>query len=174
MEVMMKVIQSIFITFLGLIVAVLFYPFLHEFGHSLATMLVGGNIKEFVLFPLPYVVCELNEITNVQIVIIGLSGMLFPIIFSFVIHSNNFWLWLIGLYLNVICFISFVISFISCIKYVLSKPIINEDITQILDITSGNAWIWMMFFLVFAVLITMQIIKSHPIYKCYKLKQKCK
>ena len=33
---------------------------------------------------------------------------------------------------------------------------------------------WMMFFLVFAVLITMQIIKSHPIDKCYKLKQKCK
>lgn len=167
---MMKIFKLVFIILLGLITAFLLYPFLHELGHGLAAILMGEKIKEFALFPTPYIGYEMTEVKTCKIIIIGLSGMVFPVIFSLVIYSTNFWMWLIGLYLNVICLISFVISIIACVNHLRSTPIINEDVTQILDMTSGNAWIWIAFFILLTFLLIVQIIKSKPITRCYELK----
>lgn len=166
----MRILRSIFITLIGLIVAIFIYPFLHEIGHSIATLLVCGSVTEFVLFPFPYMVSKINEINDFKIIIMGISGMIFPVLFTFIIYSKKFWIWLVGLYLNVICFLSFVISAYACVSYNFSVSITNEDITQIMEITSGGSWLWMTVFLILAVLLIIQIVKSHPLKKCYELK----
>lgn len=85
------------VLFLGLFIAVLGYPFLHELGHSIVAILMGASVEEFCLFPVVYVLCNVYGIGEFGQVLIGVSGMLFPFICGIIIHCKNFWLWYVGL-----------------------------------------------------------------------------
>ena len=70
------------ITVVGLITALVLYPFFHEIGHTIATLFFGGEVKEIHVFPAAYVVCEISKIKEYGEIMIGLSGMLFPFLIS--------------------------------------------------------------------------------------------
>lgn len=48
---------------IGLTAATVIYQFLHESGHSVAALIVGGKIVEYHLFPIPYVLCDVGKVT---------------------------------------------------------------------------------------------------------------
>ena len=55
--------------------AVLLYPALHELGHSLATLVLGGKVIEFHLLPLPNMLCDGSSVGNAGLVTIAVAGV---------------------------------------------------------------------------------------------------
>ena len=76
------------ILFFGLLTAVIIYPFLHESGHLIAAVLLGAEVLEFNLFPLPNVLCDMTHMRDISIIIVGLNGLFFPISFSAVMLKS--------------------------------------------------------------------------------------
>lgn len=74
----------------GLFIAVIVYPVMHELSHSVTAMLVGAEVVEINLFPLPNVLCDVAGIDEIGIVFIGLSGMIIPFFISAVFKPKSF------------------------------------------------------------------------------------
>lgn len=85
---MKDIIKLIAITVTGFFIAVIFYPFLHEGGHSLAAVIVGAKVEEFNLYPLPNVLCNVQSVGTMGLVIIGISGMLFRFLITAIIQAG--------------------------------------------------------------------------------------
>lgn len=162
----MKVWRLIGILSVGLLTAIFIYPFLHECGHALATIIAGGKVCEFQLLPLPFVTCESSKINLSGMIIIGLSGMMFPLLFSWIIYLKNFWIWIIGVYLNFICLLSFAISLYGCIKFINRSPIVNEDITKVLELCPEKSSVFLTGLTVLTIGMVIQIIISKPLQHC--------
>lgn len=163
----MKLRHTIGILIIGLFTAILIYPLLHEIGHSVAAILVGGSVCEIKLLPLPYMTCDVSGIGSTGMTVIGISGMLFPLLLTWLIYMKNFWIWLIGLYMNFICFLSFSISLYGCITYIIGKPLVNEDITKIIELCPDKTWVWIAVFSALIVCIIVQVIITKPIKHCF-------
>ena len=153
------------VLFLGLFIAILGYPFLHELGHSMVAILMGASVEDFRLFPVAYVLCDIHGIGVFGQVLIGVSGILFPFICGIIIHCKNFWLWYVGLVLNIISTIAFTISIVSCFLFE-KNPIRQVDITQILTINAIPKMFWVIVFLVLIIWSAFRIINSRPITRC--------
>lgn len=120
---------------IGLSAAIVVYPFLHESGHSIAALIVGGEIVEYHLLPIPYVLCNVGKVAAVGQVFIGIGGMLLPIAITTVIHpKKRFIAWYGNLMLRGICILSVSITVVSSFLYAAGKPVANEDITTVLGI----------------------------------------
>lgn len=165
---MKDIVKLIAITCLGLFIVIIGYPVLHELGHSSVAMIVGAEMLEFNLFPLPSVLCNISGVSPFRSAMIGAGGMLLPFSFSILIYSKHFWLWYIGLIMNIICMISFVISIIGCVAFLNSAPIKNEDITSILNVYPNSVYLWIMGFLFVIAYSVFCIFKSSPMKTCMK------
>lgn len=123
--------KIVYITVVGLIVAVFIYPLLHEAGHAIATVCLGGQITEFSVFPVAYTGCEVIEIDTYGKIIVGLSGMILPMIIS-AASPRNFYSWYPLFVLRGISFLAFVISSVSIILSFHGTFVANEDVAQLL------------------------------------------
>ena len=85
--------QAVCFLLVGLLCTVIIYPLLHELGHSLAAIALGGEIVQLSWLPIPSVLCKMNSPNTSQYVIVGLSGMIFPALLCIFVHSNRFWVW---------------------------------------------------------------------------------
>ena len=56
---------------IGFFMALIGYPFLHESGHIVASVLVGAEVLELTLFPVPSVLCDVTGVDTIGLVIIG-------------------------------------------------------------------------------------------------------
>lgn len=117
---------------LGLFVAVIGYPLLHETGHWITAILFGAEVTDFKLFPLPYVICKTPIDNKASLVFTGLSGLYLPAVLSLIIRPKSFWLWYGNLIVNGICLLSFIISLAAVILYSFGITVANEDVIQIL------------------------------------------
>lgn len=68
----------------ALATVVIIYPFLHEMGHYLVALFVGAEIVEISFFPISYVEVLLPHQNVFGQAIVGMAGMLFPMIICFV------------------------------------------------------------------------------------------
>lgn len=162
-------IKFLFILFLGLLTAVIIYPFLHESGHSIAAVLLGAEVLEFDLFPIPSTLCNLVNMNTVEKIAIGLNGLFFPIFFSAAMLKmvgNSFWSQYISFVLNGISLLASIISFISVILFYLGKPIENEDVTQILHISPNSGMIILCLTVFLTIYLIIKIMFSNPIQRC--------
>ena len=116
----------------GLGTAVLFYPFLHELGHTAAALLVGAEVAEFRLFPLPSVLCNMRGVGAWGQAFVGAGGLLLPIATICLPHPKHFWFWYIRLLLQGISLLAAFVSAVAAVLYFFGSPVANEDVTQIL------------------------------------------
>lgn len=156
------------ILFSGIFTAAFLYPFLHETGHSLAAFAVGAEVKEFNLYPLPSVLCNIGALDNYEIVLIGLGGILLPFLSVAFVQPKGFWISYIIFVMRGICLLSFLISFISIIMFYNGGEIADDDMTKILQIDSSNSLLYASILIVLFILTSILIAKSHPLRKCYK------
>lgn len=121
---------------IGLLVAIVIYPFLHETGHSITTIIVGGEVIEYHLFPLPNILCNATRVSSMGKVIIGISGMVFPITITtlFFHPKKSFCLWYANLILRGICALSIAITIVATFLYSVGNPVANEDITTVFNV----------------------------------------
>ncbi len=121
------------ILLLGLLTAIIIYPFLHETGHAIATILFGGKVIEFHLLPLPNILCDVNSMSSVGMVTIGISGMLFPFLMALIINKKSFVLWYISQVITGISAYAFFISIIGLIMNKFGFQISNEDVIRVVE-----------------------------------------
>lgn len=163
---MKDIIKTIGLFIVGLTVAVIIYPVMHELAHSIVAIMVGARVIEINIFPLPNVLCEVSKTDSVGIVAIGIGGMLLPFLFSVVIKPRFFWGWYANFIVKGICFLSFVIATISTIFYIIEKPLANDDITQILTVWENGHRLCICVFVLLSAIALKQLIKEKPFQKC--------
>lgn len=157
------------ILFFGLLTAVIIYPFLHESGHSIAAVLLGAEVLEFNLFPLPNILCNMANMGIVEKIIIGLSGLFLPIFFSAVMlkmFGNSFWNRYISFVLNGISLLASIISATAVIFFYLGNPIENEDVTQILYISPNSGTIILILTIFSTIYLIIKIALDKTIQRC--------
>lgn len=152
----------------GLLTAIFLYPFLHELGHTISAITLGNNICDFRLFPTPSVMCEMDITNKPAIIVVGLSGMLLPYLVSLVPPRKNFWIWYLWLNISGISLLSFSVSIAGIFMYVSGSPMVNEDITQIMNISDEYYVFYLAILVVFSVFRSVQIIRTKPIKRCMK------
>lgn len=162
---MKDVFKCVGLLMVGLFVAVIVYPFLHEVGHSVVAILVGGKVIDFNILPLPYVVCDLSRTEKAATVFIGLAGIFFPAILSKIINPKSFWLWYGNIVMRGICLLSFIISFVAIIFNSFNIKVENEDIVQVINVWKGGTFILAILMLFAIIIIIHSIIKQKPIDK---------
>lgn len=126
------------------------YPFLHESGHSLAVLLLGGSVESFNILPVPYISCQMKEYNKTDFLIVGFSGMLLPYTISFFIQKRIFWVCYLKIALRLICLISFVFGIMSACLYQKGSEVQNDDVTTILQ----NSPEYLIFCLTLLILLT--------------------
>lgn len=55
-------IKAIGLLVVGLLVAIIGYPILHELGHAVIALIVGARVVEINIIPLPNVLCDVENI----------------------------------------------------------------------------------------------------------------
>lgn len=149
--------------------AIVLYPFLHETGHSLITLLVGGEVVEFHLFPLPNILCLLREQNTAEVVLIGLSGMLFPFVISCLPSCKNFWLWYVNWSLKGISLLSFLISAVVVIMFQCGTPVENDDMTRVMETYPQGATMYLALFALLSVYVIWRMVEDRPINRLLSL-----
>lgn len=94
----------------SLFTAIIIYPFLHEFSHSICAIILGASVVDFSLLPLPNVVCNVGLMTNAELFLIAISGTVIPLILCVMIKCKNFWINYVELLITGISIMSFAIS----------------------------------------------------------------
>lgn len=129
---MKDIIKSVWLLVLGLFTAVLLYPALHEFGHSLAAVLFGGKVVEFHLFPLPNILCEVSSVGDCGLIVIGFCGTLIPFLVSAPFSPKSFTVWYVLQVIKGITVLSFGISLVSLFGQRYGIFAADDDIINIL------------------------------------------
>ena len=125
---MKDALKSLGILIVGLFVAILIYPFLHETGHSIAAIFAGAEVVEVTLLPMPSVLCNVAGVGHNGLVFVGFGGIIFPILISLVLPRKYFFTWYFRALLQGISTLALVISLVS----VLFKINPQDDIFQVL------------------------------------------
>ena len=146
-----------------MLTAILIYPFLHEAGHSIATILFGGKVVEFHLFPLPNVLCEVYSISNIGIVIIGISGMAFPLIVAMIIGKKTFAFWYISQVIIGISTYAFFISVVSLIMVRIGFQMPNEDVIKVIKIVPNSEIVLLVASIIFMIFSLWILVYNRPI-----------
>ena len=150
----------------GLIMVVFIYPIIHELSHSIVATILGVKIVEITIFSSPSVLCNIEGVNSTCVTIIGLSGIILPFLFSIIIRPRNFWMWYANFIVQGISTLSFLISIISILLFVVDMPMINDDITQILLINPSTVlWLFILSFILFIIAVTI-IVKAKPFRRC--------
>lgn len=156
------------ITIVGLIIAVIVYPVFHEGGHSLAAVIVGAKVEEFNLYPLPNVLCNVQSVGTVGLMVIGMSGMLFPFLLTALIQPRKFWSWFICFATRGICLLSFAIALYAVAVFQTDLKMVNEDITQVMQLAPDFKGLFVIILIGLMVWDILLVVKSHPIQHCFE------
>lgn len=122
------VLKVTLITGIGLFIAIIGYPFLHEAGHVIASILVGAEVLNITLLPVPSVLCGVADVSTAGVVIIGFAGTAFPLLLSLIIPQRWFISWIVRAILQGISALSLLISCVSVLFSVNQQ----DDMVQIL------------------------------------------
>jgi hypothetical protein len=128
-----------------LFTAVLLYPALHELGHPLVILVLGGKVIEFHLLPLLNMLCDGSSVGNAGLVTIGLCGMLIPFLISISFKPNHFTLWYVMQLIKGISSLAFALSLMSLCGRRFGFRIANDDIITALNFwADGSTFFFMM------------------------------
>lgn len=148
----------------GLCVAIVIYPAIHELGHSVVAIVVGAEVIEFNLFPLPSVLCNVGNVSSAGMVLISIGGSIFPLLLA-IISPKRFWSWYSCFTIRWISLWSFIISEVAIISFCFGIPFEQDDITYVLQGNRQSVWMYMLFYLLLIFVTSILIASSKPIKK---------
>lgn len=165
---MKDTIKAIGLFIVGLTVAVVVYPLMHELAHSIVAIAVGARVIEINILPIPSVLCDVGSVGSTDMVAIGMSGMLLPYFLSVVFKPKNFWLWYANYIVKGISALAFVISTISTVCFLVGNPLPNDDTTQTLMTWSDGKWICLVISFSLVIFATVRLIREKPLVHCMR------
>lgn len=114
------------------------FPFVHETGHAFFSLLTGGELKEFHVFPFPCVLCGVSGLSDFQIAFIGSGGTILTFIFSVLLDfRKNFLLWFFSFCFRAMTTLSMTVSLFSLLLLPFGIYVENEDAVIMLSF-----WRW--------------------------------
>ena len=136
--------RLILIISLGLIITCIVYTTLHEIGHVLTAYALGVEIKELRLIHPAYVMVNQIGLSREQFILIGISGNIFPTITIFSIllvekltKDSKIWnileIWYSKTFLLFSCTLSYILSIINIVIYIITRRQLEEDISMIIN-----------------------------------------
>lgn len=129
--------KFILILALGLSSAVFIYPLLHELGHSLVAVILGARIKEITLYPVPSMLCNIENINYKSTYLIGLGGIIFPFLLSTVLTPSDFKFWYVNLNVRLISILYLSVSIFTIFGS--QKALFeNDDMVKVIEILGGG------------------------------------
>lgn len=163
---MKEILKIIGLIMVGLLTALIIYPFLHEIGHSFVALLVGARITNFKILPIPFVECEVTNIGSAEQMFIGLGGIVFPFVLSMSLKLKWFWGWYANMILKCISIYSVILSIIATVLHVNEKSWQNEDIVQVLNLLPNCKWLFLVLLCLMCIFGVFQILHEKLITRC--------
>jgi len=142
--------------------ATFFYPFLHELGHLLAALLTGSKIVEFSVFPTSYVMMDVSNASPWNTVIVGLCGMIFPMLCALV-HPRQLTMSVI---IYTIRAANILAWFLSCTAIVFDRIGMcweNEDVINVIRCIGGGENVLFLVCLIAMLLSFFALFKDKPV-----------
>ena len=124
----------------GILIAALVYPVLHEIGHMIAILLLGMEVKEITLLPVPSILCKINSIDPYGLLIIAISGNIFPYLVIVKVRFKSFWFWYMSYLIKGIVLFSMLLTIISISSYPYFY-ISEDDITNVIIQYPFLSWV---------------------------------
>ncbi len=159
---MKDILKVTVMTVIGLMVSIVAYPFAHEFGHSIMSVFCGGEVISYTILPLPSVLCNVSTLSNGRIVIIGLSGILFPFLISVFVHPHKFYTWYLAIIFKGIVWLSLIISIFVIVFSNFGFTDTNDDMIKALSFWKNGEYSLITILIVLFVMMTISIKKDHP------------
>lgn len=165
---MKDILKFITMLIISLIIAIFMYPFVHELGHSFACILLGINVIDFEVLPIPYILCDMTFANKIDTIIIGNAGNLMPafiVYITYLFKIKNFNIKFARFYFNCCCIISYIVTIISIIitKSGNFDLVYQDDVAQLVNIYD-NIWIQhLLIYIVLIIISLIMIIKNKPI-----------
>ena len=160
--------RTVRLLLVGLLTAVIIYPLLHETGHLLATVVFGGKVVEFNLFPIPNILCDVVNMEKGDLVFVGFGGVLFPLIVSLTINTKRFMAWYVLQLIKCISVLALIISLISLLGQGYGICVENDDAATLLSFCPElkNGFIVFIILLLFVSIFS--LFRQHPFKHLYK------
>ncbi len=165
---MKDIAKGVLLVAVGLVAAIIVYPFTHELGHIIAAWISGVEIYEFNILPVPNVLCRYDSIRLESVAFVGFGGVLFPMLITGIRVPKSFLLWYFWFALKGVCVYSFLLSIWSLIFYQTGLEISGDDITQVLRFAPELRLLYIVAFFGLTILTLMQLIYSKPLQRCMK------
>lgn len=165
---MKDVFKGVLLIAIGLVVAIIVYPFTHELGHSIAAWISGAQIYEFHLFPIPNVLCRFDCMNLKSAVFVGFGGILFPAVLTGIRSPKTFILWYFWFVIKGICALSFLVSLWVLTFFQTGLEIENDDMIQVLQFAPEYRAIYLVVIIGLLVITVVQLVHAKPLKKCLK------
>lgn len=117
------------------------YPLVHECGHALATLILGGKISAVSLFPVPHVESGIPHDNMTIVALVSLAGMIFPLLTSLPFIRARGYIGFVVLLMLLICSIAYIVELSIAIQYSAGIVVAGDDIVLFLQ-ASGLRPIW--------------------------------
>ena len=150
-----------YMCFLGIATAVIWYPFLHESGHYIAMVLLGGTDVNMQFFPSTFVSGGMVNPAKWHYAIIGLSGLFLPMT-AFALRPKSFTVWFINEIVKCIVVFSWFLSVIAVVCMICGNEWRNDDIVTVVRTGGGSEATWLVICTTIAVVSAILLIKDRP------------
>lgn len=154
--------KCLWIAAIGLAVAVIGYPLLHEAGHVLAALAVGARVVSVHLLPTPHVVCDMADVSALGIAAVGLGGICLPSALALMLRPRSFGGWYAVLLLRGIGVLACALSLIAVVLYAVGIPLPQEDVVQVIAAHESSAPLLFALLLVLGVATVRAIRRDRP------------
>ncbi len=162
--------KDLFRTFLliavGLMAAIIVYPFLHEMGHAVTALIVGTKVSDIQFLPVPSTVCQINTSNQLQIIAIGFGGIILPFLVTALKPPKRFIAWYLWFAIKGICILSFAISLWTIIFHRTGLKIATDDMNQVMSFFPEYKVLYCIVILALLIIAATQEVCSNPIKIC--------
>lgn len=162
---MKDLLKVLFFVFIGLFVAAILYPLIHEAGHSLAAIFFGAKIKDFALLPLPGVVCDISAVSDAGRIIIALSGVFVPLFVCLLIHPRSFWVMCAMFIFKLTVLLSLLLSIEAVVSQLCGRPRVYDDMAKALEYWNGGGVTLLFLLSLGSLCVTLSLLRGRPLYK---------
>lgn len=150
----------------GLWMAMVVYPALHEGSHAAVAWLLGAPVAEVQVLSAPYVRCDVGRASAVAVECIGWSGSVLPWLGSILVRPRSFWGWYAVFVWRCIAVFSCVLAGVSTLLYIWGTPLPYDDVTQLLTLFPHHWRGYLLLSAVLSVTGSVLLARERPFHRC--------
>ena len=149
----------------GLVVAAVIYPIIHELGHLLTAEMMGAESIDIHWGEQSHYICSLPSCKMQTVPVISLGGYALPTALAALPVHKGFFMWYANFMMKIVCIWAAILSILTVVQTTIGSANTNNDISLILQIEPAQqAWLFLFFAAVIILLIS-QLLQTHPLAK---------